>query len=175
MTNMPRNPLIFIVPGAWHQPAALKTFVAWLGQAGLPSHVASYPSAIVSPNQPINITCADDKNALREQLLRVLDEGESRDVIVLAHSYGGIPGGGAAYGLSKPERVGDNKPNGVVGLIYISAFAIPEGVTGFGGSAADDPDGDALRARTMRANDVSVAIPSANPTILMSRSLKKVS
>ena len=49
--------------------------------------------------------------------------------MLVLHSYGGLPGGAAAYGLSKSERQGQGQAGGVIGLIYLSAFLIEEGGT----------------------------------------------
>ena len=46
---------------------------------------------------------------------------------MVCHSYGGIPGGGAAQGLSKSTRVKEGKEGGVLGLICICAIIVPEG------------------------------------------------
>lgn len=47
-------------------------------------------------------------------------------MIVLAHSYGGVPAAGAAHGLSKATRTKDGKTGGVLGLIYMCAFIVPK-------------------------------------------------
>lgn len=52
---------------------------------------------------------------------------EEKEVVVIAHSYGGIPAAGAAYGLSKTTRRQDSKKGVVIGLIYVSAFVVPKG------------------------------------------------
>lgn len=49
-----------------------------------------------------------------------------KDVVVVYHSYGGIPGGGAAYGLSKTARAKEGKKGVVTGLTYVSGFVIRE-------------------------------------------------
>ncbi len=41
-------------------------------------------------------------------------------------SYDGIPGGGAARDLSKSTRTKDGTAGGVIGLVYVSAFEVPE-------------------------------------------------
>ena len=49
-------------------------------------------------------------------------EHETRDVIIVMHSYSGVPGSVAVKGLSKGERKADGKDTGVIGLIYIAAL-----------------------------------------------------
>ncbi len=48
---------------------------------------------------------------------------------MLCHSYGGIPGGGAAAGLSTVTRARDGLKGGVLGLAYVAGFVVPENAT----------------------------------------------
>lgn len=66
----------------------------------------------------------EDVISIREKLLSLL-ETDGKDVIVIAHSYGGVPAAGAAYGSSKATRTKDGKAGGVLGLIYMCAFIVP--------------------------------------------------
>jgi hypothetical protein len=52
-----------------------------------------------------------------------------KDVILVMHSYGGVPGSAAAKDLSKEERAKESKPGGIVRLVYLAAFPIEEGVS----------------------------------------------
>lgn len=51
------------------------------------------------------------------------------DVLVIMHSYGGFPGGAACEGLLKTERVKRGQKGGVVGVVYVSAFALDVNVS----------------------------------------------
>lgn len=86
--------------------------------------VTSLPSC--DARDPQSVTCATDAEAVRERIVRSM-EMDGRDVVVVCHSYGGVPGGGAAYGLSKSARAKEGKKGGVVGLIYVCGFVVPEG------------------------------------------------
>ena len=121
------NPIIVIVPGSWHPAAAYTAFATALNNAGFPTHIASYPS--LDPSDPTTATCQADATAIRSQLLQLLDDknDESRDIIVLPHSYGGNPSAGAAHGLSKAAREREGKRGGVLGLVYMTAFCVPGG------------------------------------------------
>lgn len=116
--------LVFIVPGTWHPSSAYESFASHLRKAGYATHIASLPS--FDPTD-VDTSCAADTDAVRQQLLGLL-EADSSDIVVFAHSYGGIPGGGAAVGLSKSSRIQNSQQGGVIGLVYMSAFIIPEGV-----------------------------------------------
>lgn len=60
-------------------------------------------------------------------MLQLLDAG--KDVIVVPHSYGGVLGGGAAHALSKLTRAREGRATGVIGLVYVVAFPLDEGVS----------------------------------------------
>ncbi|OBT62652.1 hypothetical protein VE03_07530 [Pseudogymnoascus sp. 23342-1-I1] len=120
------KPTLFLVPGAWHPNTCFALLSAQLAAAGFPVHLASLAS--VNPAPPaVNVTCTDDTLALRAQLLPIIEEGN--DIVVVCHSYGGIPAGGAAAGLAKKDRAARNEKGGVLGLIYMSSFVVPEGVS----------------------------------------------
>ena len=121
------NPLLFLVTGAWHQQAHYQAFATQLAKIGLTLHVTVYKSVILDPDQPTDPTAQDDTDAIRAQLVAQLDAQPERDIVVLTHSYGGVPGGGAAHGLNKAERVKEGKTNGVIGLVYLTALAIAKG------------------------------------------------
>lgn len=70
-------------------------------------------------------TFDDDVEHIRSQILSVLDGQDSADVVLVVHSYAGIPGTAAIQGLNKASRAKEAKTNGVVGILYIAA-AIPE-------------------------------------------------
>lgn len=117
------HPSFLVVPGAWHQPEAYEKLVTSLRNAGYSANAISLPSC--NAQDPQNATCSADAEAVRIEILRSIDAG-GEDLVVVCHSYGGIPGGGAAYGLSKTARGKDGKEGGVIGLIYVSGFVVPE-------------------------------------------------
>ena len=112
-----------IVPGAWHQPEMYEKLVTLLQEAGYSALVGSLPSC--DAQDPQDVTCSKDAEAVREHLIRSM-ETDGKDVVVVCHSYGGIPGAGAAHGLSKIARAKGEKKGSVIGLIYVSGFVVPE-------------------------------------------------
>lgn len=90
-----------------------------------PVLIITLPS--LNASKPSIATCNADTEAVRRQLLLI--ETEGKDVVMVNHSYGGIPGAGAARGLSKSTRTKDGKAGGVIGLIYMSAIMVPEGMS----------------------------------------------
>ncbi|KAL8726562.1 MAG: hypothetical protein Q9181_005999 [Wetmoreana brouardii] len=117
------EPSIIIVPGAWHQPSAYEKFVTCLKSEGYMVTCISLPSC--NANEPLTVSCSTDAAAVRTHILSLLDN-KGRDVILVCHSYGGIPGAGAATGLSKRARVQEGKKTGVLGLVYVCGFVVPE-------------------------------------------------
>ncbi|KAI3342586.1 Alpha/Beta hydrolase protein [Ustulina deusta] len=106
-------PLIVLVPGAFGTPAGFDKMIPHLN--GLQTHPGAYPSC--NPPDPMNANCSDDVSALRRTLLSLLDQ--QRDLVVLAHSYGGVVAGGATKDLDKESRKAQGHTSAVVGLFYV--------------------------------------------------------
>ncbi|MCJ1242798.1 hypothetical protein MMC14_010807, partial [Varicellaria rhodocarpa] len=104
---MVSKPIFLIVPGAWHPPSCYTTLANHLKAAGYPTNILAYPS--LNTKDPLTATCAADAESLRRQLIPVIEKDSGKVVFVVCHSYGGIPGGGAAQGLSKSTRVKEGK------------------------------------------------------------------
>lgn len=45
----------------------------------------------------------------------------------IKHSYGGVPAGDSVQGLTLQDRKKEGSSNGVIGIVYIAAFALPVG------------------------------------------------
>ncbi|KAF2636920.1 hypothetical protein P280DRAFT_472787 [Massarina eburnea CBS 473.64] len=71
----------------------------------------------------------DDADHINAEAGKLADEG--KDVILVAHSYGGVPTSQSIKGVSKAEREKVGKKGGVVRVAYMAAL-VPE----LGGSAA---------------------------------------
>lgn len=59
---------------------------------------------------------------IRNRMILPILNNEKHDVIMVLHSYGGLPGGAAALGLSKKARWAQGKTTGVIGQIYYAAL-----------------------------------------------------
>jgi pimeloyl-ACP methyl ester carboxylesterase len=106
--NAENLPTIVLVHGAWHGAWCWDHLIAELTRRGWPaSAVLDLPSATGDPDAGLY----DDARALREHLAR-FDE----PVIVLAHSYGGLPVTEAAADVPNVRQ-----------LIYLSAHMFNEG------------------------------------------------
>lgn len=99
MTNS--KPTILLIPGAWHIPAHFAALREHLEKFSYPTRSEKLPS--VGASDQSNHTAQTDAEFIRNQLLLpMLDEGKR--VVVVMHSYAGVPGGAAACGLSEEER-----------------------------------------------------------------------
>ncbi|KAJ5971297.1 uncharacterized protein N7479_001215 [Penicillium vulpinum] len=117
---------ILFVPGAWITPAFYQPFIYALRVAGYDVHYAGYPS--LDPKDPLVTDCQADTDAITG-ILRYLVEDEGKDVVVFMHSYAGMPGSAAASGLAKSQRAQKENAGGVIGLIFLGAFVVAEGLS----------------------------------------------
>lgn len=118
------KPTFVLIPGAWHSSSHYGHLVAHLREAGYPAVSLTLPS--VDPQEPKKIEVVTDIAFIREKMLLPLLE-DGKDVVLVMHSYGGLPGGAAAKGVSKSERTSEGLLGGVIGLVFIAAFLAREG------------------------------------------------
>jgi pimeloyl-ACP methyl ester carboxylesterase len=119
---MSSKPKIVLVPGAWITPAFYDRLQSCLSERGLDSVAVQHQSTGAEP--PIK-TLEDDVSQLRGTLEQLCDAGS--DVIVAAHSYGGVVSSGAVLGLDKTTRQSQGKSGGVVMIVYMVAFVLQKG------------------------------------------------
>jgi pimeloyl-ACP methyl ester carboxylesterase len=117
-------PPVLLVQGAWHHTDAWLPLRGALFLRGVRTIVTALPSAGTAPTG----TMHDDARTIRAALAE-----EAGPVVVLAHSYGGIPATEATAGASNVAR-----------LIYLSAYAPAEDaslITVHGGTEPADTSG----------------------------------
>jgi hypothetical protein len=117
-------PTIVFIPGAWHGPEALDAVRRDLSARGYPTSAIPLPS--VGTTDP-SVAVAADAAAIRAELDKLLAEG--KDIILVPHSYGGVPSSNAVRGLSKADRTAAGEKGGVLMIVYMAAFAIPAGTS----------------------------------------------
>jgi pimeloyl-ACP methyl ester carboxylesterase len=110
-------PTLVLVPGAFGTPAGYKKLLPYFEDAGFTTIPGPYPSC--DPVDPASATAPKDIESLRQSVLLPLIE-QGKDVVILAHSYGGVVAGGAAKSLDKPTCLSQGYVAGVVGLIYVA-------------------------------------------------------
>jgi thioesterase domain-containing protein len=129
------NPSIVIVPGAWHRPAHFQGLIDELAKVNYDAVGVTLPS--VDSNPPL-ASWEQDAQAVREAIMERLDAG--KDVIVLAHSFGGIAMSEAAKGLGKKGRAAQGLRGGIIKLVYMCAMALPGGQTHIGQLIPQTPE-----------------------------------
>lgn len=109
---------LVLVPGAFGTPSGYDKLLPYFEQVGFSTAPGPYPSC--DPTDPASATALKDIKSLRDNVLLPLLEQQGKDVVILAHSYGGVVAGGAAKGLDKPTRNSQGLTSGIVGLIYVA-------------------------------------------------------
>ncbi|KAL2166617.1 hypothetical protein VTG60DRAFT_2436 [Thermothelomyces hinnuleus] len=103
------SPVLVLVPGAFGTPPGFdRLLLPLLERAGITSHPRPYPSCDPSATDLATASCARDIASLRDDV---------KDVVIPAHSYGGVVAGAAAKGLDVRARRDQGKTTAVVGLI----------------------------------------------------------
>ncbi|MCJ1310865.1 hypothetical protein MMC25_004533 [Agyrium rufum] len=117
------KPIFFIVQGTMHVPEHWAPFQAKLTAEGYQSRCIALPeigaNARTSPEY-------DNVNAIQEELKKLVIK-EGKEVIVVLHSAGGNPGSQAIKGLERTFQKSQGNPSGIIGIVFIAAFLIPEG------------------------------------------------
>ncbi|KAK4075237.1 hypothetical protein Purlil1_12711 [Purpureocillium lilacinum] len=116
-------PVVLLVPGAWTVPKAYHKLVSALEAKSFNVQVLALPTN--NDQRPTNATCDADMQAVRKAVQPLVDSG--REVIMLMHSYGGIPGTSGIRNFTRKDRQAMDQPGGVVGLIYTAGFMLCEG------------------------------------------------
>jgi len=124
------KPTIVCVPGAWHTPEIYSKVLDILSGHGYPTVGLPLPSAGASPP---HANFDEDVKGIRDCLVKLVEEG--KDVVLVTHSYTGMPGAEAPAGLGKKERQAANLKGGVIRMVFIMAFAMPEGFAPTAGGA----------------------------------------
>lgn len=118
------KPAILLIPGAWHQGEAWKPVTNILQEQGYYVEPVTLPSA----GGPPSTSVADDAAYIRGNHLESL-VAQGREVIIVMHSYGGVPGTESVKGFARKDIAAQGKPGGVIALVYTAAFMIAGGQT----------------------------------------------
>ncbi|KAF4626045.1 hypothetical protein G7Y89_g12116 [Cudoniella acicularis] len=119
------RPFFVIVPGASQTPSHYAYLIHLLQSRGYGTLTALLPSC--GTTRPVS--AEEDAEFIRSRLLLPILDTEKQDVILVMHSYGGLPGSAAARGLGKVDRVADGKTTSVLGQIFIATI-LPRGGDG---------------------------------------------
>ncbi|OAL54082.1 alpha/beta-hydrolase [Pyrenochaeta sp. DS3sAY3a] len=117
--------IVLIIGGGWHTTKSYEKLIALLEQHGFEVHVPSHPS--MNQVRPPNADLETDSTHMRSYVENLLKDG--REIIVVMHSYGGQVGTNALDGFGFEERAAKGLPGGILNLIYMTACALPEGLS----------------------------------------------
>ncbi|KAH8805116.1 Alpha/beta hydrolase fold-1 [Xylogone sp. PMI_703] len=117
------KPTVLFIHGAWHRANCWDSVIFELKQHQYPIQTIELLSSGGEPTT----TVADDAAHIRKTTEKLVAAG--KEVVLVMHSYGGIPGTESAKGLLKKDRQAEQKAGGIVSLVYITAFLLPPGAT----------------------------------------------
>lgn len=119
------KPTLILIHGGWHIPRTYSKFTSSLRSVGYEIHVPRLPS--MNETRPPNTDLTDDTALVCAYVENLIEA--CRTVIAIMHSYGGQVGTNALHGLGLNTRNqhAEGLSGGVAHLIYMCAFALPEG------------------------------------------------
>ncbi|GKT42003.1 uncharacterized protein ColSpa_02184 [Colletotrichum spaethianum] len=119
---MSTKPVVVFAGGAWHSPEHYQSIRDELQQRGYETRGVAYPSVGAEPPTK---GLYDDAAAVRA----VLEElaGHGKQIVIVAHSYGGLAGAEAVNGYGYKKRAEEEKAGGVILFMYLAAFVGPKG------------------------------------------------
>ncbi|OJJ00763.1 hypothetical protein ASPVEDRAFT_40294 [Aspergillus versicolor CBS 583.65] len=112
------TPTLIFIPGSWHKPTCYNKIITPLqNQHHLKCIAITLPSTTGTPAA----TFKDDIDAARDAISTETTAG--RNVVVIAHSYGGMVGNSAIKGFTRPKETDASNPTqgSVIGLILIAS------------------------------------------------------
>ncbi|OAA68584.1 hypothetical protein SPI_00779 [Niveomyces insectorum RCEF 264] len=116
------KPVILLVHGGWHTTAAYRAFLDLLETKGYTTVAPELPSG--ADQTPAEPTKADIR-LIAETAQSLVDGG--KEVVVVAHSYGGTVANEALSGLGIRQRQAKQLPGGVRSVVFVAAFVFEAG------------------------------------------------
>ncbi|KKK14460.1 hypothetical protein P175DRAFT_0551483 [Aspergillus ochraceoroseus IBT 24754] len=131
---MASKPTIILVPGAWHSPDCYDRVIEYLHEAGYKTEKVHLPS--VGPPEHYTDFSADVAH-VRKYIEKAVNAGQK--VVVVVHSYGGLPGNEAIKDLDLKTRQSRGLEGGVSHLFLCCSFVVSEGSSLLGAIGDTDP------------------------------------
>ncbi|KAE8153364.1 Alpha/beta hydrolase fold-1 [Aspergillus avenaceus] len=130
------KPTLIFAPGAWYPSTAFTPLTTThLTPHNYQTTTITFPS--IQDAKTIT-SLAPDIAAVRNAVSPAVEAGQ--DVIIISHSWSGLPVNSALEGLSRAERQEQGLEGGVVRLIFISAFLPTVGQSLIGAVGGVVPD-----------------------------------
>lgn len=127
------RPTVILITGSFALPELYDNIVEAVTAANISIKVLHLPSVGLGANvgrEGTPPTMDDDAAFIAAELSKLADAGT--EIVLVAHSYGGIPATQSTKGLTKRERALEGKAGGVVRIAYMTAL-VPD----IGASAMD--------------------------------------
>ena len=145
------KPVFVLLHGAWHSPSCWSRLTPILSEHGYESICPALPTSGSNPPLP---DWSADIEVIRSTVSELVKE---HDVVVVTHSFSGMTGGTALEGLDKASCAAKGLKGGVIRLVYIMAFMVPEG---FQHSKEGTRDNMVEEMKT----DLEASTPTPHPT-----------
>ena len=145
------KPVFVLLHGAWHSPSCWSRLTPILSEHGYESICPALPTSGSNPPLP---DWSADVEVIRSTVSELVKE---HDVVVVTHSFSGMTGGTALEGLDKASCAAKGLKGGVIRLVYIMAFMVPEG---FQHSKEGTRDNMVEEMKT----DLEASTPTPHPT-----------
>lgn len=123
MADAIAKPIIILAHGAWHRPLHYLSLIEPLRSQGYTVVAPPLPTTGYDTTSLANATFADGVLAIRTAMQPYLEAG--RDIVVVAHSHGGILATDSVVGETVQDRQQRGEAGGVKAMVYIAAFAPP--------------------------------------------------
>jgi alpha-beta hydrolase superfamily lysophospholipase len=135
------KPTILLIPGSFALPEFYDPVFEAVRAQGYDIKGLHKPSVGLSsrqnrPGPPP--TMYDDAAYIAGEAEKLIDEG--KDVILVPHSYGGVPTSQCTKGLTKAERQAAGKSGGIVNIAYLTCLVPALGQTAKDVLATVDPE-----------------------------------
>jgi pimeloyl-ACP methyl ester carboxylesterase len=112
---------LVLVHGSFHSPSSFHLIKPKLEALSYPVVTPHLPS---SKGESPTTNLADDVTAIHEVIIPLMNAG--KEIVIVAHSYGGTPGCAAVEGQTIAERSARGEMGGIKSILFISAVLVPK-------------------------------------------------
>ncbi|KAK8092400.1 uncharacterized protein PG998_014885 [Apiospora kogelbergensis] len=117
------KPFFVLLHGAWHTPECFAPLTSALHKTGYGDRVVA-PALPSSNATPLPTDWDADVETIRNTVSKLV---EDQDFVVVMYSFSGLTGGTSLEGLDKQSCANKGLKGGVIRIVYIAAFLVPEG------------------------------------------------